>query len=473
MGCLRQLLALLPPTAATAVNGNGDSILHMACESGAAEVVRFLVELLLDRHGSKGALSRVVLGLNSRSLAPLHVAIAHGNSECVEALLSALPVPLAKACANQAGISDLSPLHLCSFGGVENRKAMLVIAKSVLSRGGDPGVHSNALPSTPLHLACRVGFGQLASLLLKSSAPPNAKDEAGMTALHVAAKHGETLCAMLCAQEGADGTVRDDLGRSAAHVAAGSPHGKECLLYLLALGPKMKDAKDATGKVPIMAALEGGAVDNVGALLRAGAKVTTKIINKAKEMLVGAWLVHARADIEKLTEAVKMVESAGAGMKRDNIHLFANHEHKVAEMFQRSMVKAAGEKGGNEIASRILGFVGRGWIAEAESKGVTTAMALSVTLKKTAEYLSGESDGSDGEELVERTVNAAVMAAQASAKFSDAQGGEVQGAKLTRKRRVTAEPWDVFDKPAPRKKGSKKTRKELKDLARIKNRFGM
>ena len=446
----------------------------MACESGAADVVKFLVKILLDRHGSKGALSRVVLGLNSRSLSPLHVATAHGNSKCVETLLSALPAPLARACANQAGISDLTPLHLCSFGGLDSRDAMLEIARSVLSRGGDPGVHSNVLLSTPLHLACTVSFGQLVSLLLKSAATPNAKDEVGMTPLHVAAKYGNTLCAMLCAQEGADGTVRDDLGRSAAHIAAGVEGGKECLLYLLAVGPKMKDAKDAQGRVPILEAIEGGLLENVEVLLRAGAKVEDSTIIKAKEMLVSSWLVHG-ADVEKLTEVVKMVESVSTGIKVDNVHLFSQHEHRVAEMFQRSMVKVAGEKGGNEIASRILGFVGRGWIGgPVENEGVTTAMALSESLKKTAEYLSGESDGSDSEELVEKAVSD--IQTRKLLKENDdgaVDADEVKGNKLYRKRRVTAESWDGFEKPAPRKKGGKKTRKELKDFARVKNRFGM
>mmetsp|Transcript_21431 Transcript_21431/g.44646 ORF Transcript_21431/g.44646 Transcript_21431/m.44646 type:complete len:648 (-) Transcript_21431:72-2015(-) len=460
VSCLRQLLPLLPPTAATAVNGRGDSILHMACEVGASDVVSFLIGLLLSRHGSKGALTRVVLGLNSRSLSPLHVAVAHGYQSCVEALLSSLPVPLARACANQAGVLDLTPLHMCSFGGKENRDGMLDIAKSILAHGGDPGGHSSVLLSTPLHFSCRVGFSQLVSLLLKSSATPNAKDDRGMTPLHVAVKYGNVVCAMLCTQEGADGTVRDDRGRSAVHIAAGVAGGKECLLYLLAVGPKMKDAKDDEGRMPILEAIEGGLLDNLQVLLRAGARVTDVAVAKAKECLVTSYLGNGE-DVNILTEMVKMIESCLRGMEPKNIKYFAKHENEVAELFQRSMVKAAGSKKvGSAIASRILGFVGRGWIAEDDSNEVTTAMALSRSLKKTAECLSSESDNSDSEG--EQGSSVVAVSVQEEATTTK---------KKKRQRRVTAESWDGFEKPAPRTSG--KRRKELKDFARIKNRFGI
>lgn len=45
------LLSNLPPTAATCINGNGDSILHMACESGATDIVAFLVKVRRAKGG--------------------------------------------------------------------------------------------------------------------------------------------------------------------------------------------------------------------------------------------------------------------------------------------------------------------------------------------------------------------------------------------------------------------------------------
>jgi len=390
------------------------------------------LQFLLTKHRSKAALSQVVLGLNSRSLSPLHVGIIQGNSACVEVLLSSIPRSLARECANQAGLSSLTPLHLCAMGG--DRKVMLDIAKFVLEKGGDAGVHSNSLPSTPLHFACREGFARLAGVLLKSSAPPNAKDGLGRTCLHVAAQRGHTLCAMISVQEGADVTVRDDRGRSALHTAAGEIGGGECLLYLLAVGPKMKNSVDSNGVTPLLEAVEDGNLEKVKILLRAGANVTKGAISKARECLVRSYL-ETVGDVGTLTAIVRVVEGTTKGICHDNFEHFGRHEQETAELLNQGMVKIAGKKGGNAIASRILGFVGRRWIAEESngSKGVTTAMALSSTLKRTAECLGGDTDGS-----------------------SDDEG-------------VNIDP--LFEEPAPRKAG--KRRKELKEFVMVKNRFGM
>jgi hypothetical protein len=99
------------------------------------------------------------------------------------------------------------------------------------SNGGGP---DPALYVTPLQLAVARGRVDVATLLLRAGAHPNARDLFGKTALHDAAARRSVQLSELLLAHGADPSATDDAGTSALHIAAAN--GQDGLRPLVARG---------------------------------------------------------------------------------------------------------------------------------------------------------------------------------------------------------------------------------------------
>ncbi|CAD7086086.1 unnamed protein product [Hermetia illucens] len=73
---------------------------------------------------------------------------------------------------------------------------------------------------TPLHRACYNNFVDIAELLLKFKANPNAQTELKWTPLHSACKWSNAECAALLLQHGADVNAKSDGLQTPLHIAA-------------------------------------------------------------------------------------------------------------------------------------------------------------------------------------------------------------------------------------------------------------
>ena len=177
-----------------------DTPLHAACSSSMTDAC---LGLLLASPGID------VEALNGKGETALHVAAAAGANVAVAMLLAAGASPNARA------LDGETPLH---------RATTAPCVKSLIAA---PGVDVNAatpLGYTPLHRAVSRGAHGLACLLVLLSAPglnPNPRDSGGATPLYLAALQGQdwAVSALLDAHIGVDLGARNSSGQTPQQVA--------------------------------------------------------------------------------------------------------------------------------------------------------------------------------------------------------------------------------------------------------------
>ncbi|KAL8773658.1 MAG: hypothetical protein Q9209_001424 [Squamulea sp. 1 TL-2023] len=195
VSCLDMIILLLDKRADINISSaNGRRAIHVAAEKGLVDILQLLIQ-----HGAD---------VNTQSetcYTPLYLACYHNNLDAVRLLLDQrvdINLSSADGCraiqiAAQKGHIDLlqlliqsgaevdyedvkqwSPLCYASFYG---HKA---VAQLLLQHGANARIDSR--DGTPLHLCAERAYLDIADLLLKSGADPNARDEIGVTPLHIA-----------------------------------------------------------------------------------------------------------------------------------------------------------------------------------------------------------------------------------------------------------------------------------------------
>ncbi|KAI9346808.1 ankyrin repeat-containing domain protein [Zopfochytrium polystomum] len=140
-------------------------------------------------------------------------------------------------------------------------------ARLLLERGADVTIASDS-GETALHAACRNAHAEMAALLLDRGADVNARDHDEATPILAAAATGSTGCVQLLFDRGADIHAADKNGRQALHAAAAAAAtandaGDRVVVDV--------DVANSKGVTPLAAAVMGGHLDCVVALLEAGA----------------------------------------------------------------------------------------------------------------------------------------------------------------------------------------------------------
>eukprot|EP00929_Paragymnodinium_shiwhaense_P093580 TRINITY_DN5377_c0_g1_i1.p1 TRINITY_DN5377_c0_g1~~TRINITY_DN5377_c0_g1_i1.p1 ORF type:complete len:1219 (-),score=348.41 TRINITY_DN5377_c0_g1_i1:124-3744(-) len=228
-------LSILDAEAATMKDCNGDTPIHIACETGRLELVRVLTEALDSAEIA-----------NNRGQTPLHYAAHSGHLSIVVALLTDRGDGLGALC--NASALDLEGksllMHACTSGHLD-----LV---NMLLKNRD-GKHTElAIPAFDVNLQSKHGMSAL---------------------LEAAAQGNWQLCPSLILA-GADAAARDRDGFTALHWAAVEDEGLtiSCLLDLnLDI-----DASDARGWTPLMHAVSQGCNEAVRVLVDSGANLSMK-----------------------------------------------------------------------------------------------------------------------------------------------------------------------------------------------------
>ncbi len=110
-------------------------------------------------------------------------------------------------------------LHLACFFGHPN------LAEMLLRYGADPNARSrNAMSVLPLHSAAAARKQRTIEWLVEYGADVNATQQGGWTALHEAARQGNTEMAEYLLSKGADPTLRSEDGKAAADLADEKGH---------------------------------------------------------------------------------------------------------------------------------------------------------------------------------------------------------------------------------------------------------
>ena len=123
--------------------------------------------------------------------------------------------------------------------------------------------------STPLHLAATAGHAEIAGLLLRASANPNARVYGGSTPLHAAAEHGRLEIARALLDHGASTKIMSDAGETPLHAAARK--GQLEVARLLLDRDADPNATSQCGGTPLHAAATAGEAEMAELLLGRGA----------------------------------------------------------------------------------------------------------------------------------------------------------------------------------------------------------
>ena len=165
----------------------GVTPLHIACDSGNEETVRYLVNF--------GNLD--INAIDAFGLTPLMCAAKKGHTAIVKFLVSQ------KECSvDKASASGLTALYHATNGGHND------VVKVLLQDGHCNTTIKNENGTIPLHIAARKGFEIIVKLL--AGGGTNQCDNKGLTALHFACKVGHlAIVKLLTVQKGCNPNVQD------------------------------------------------------------------------------------------------------------------------------------------------------------------------------------------------------------------------------------------------------------------------
>ncbi|KIW80446.1 hypothetical protein Z517_07062 [Fonsecaea pedrosoi CBS 271.37] len=342
------------------INGQGDSVLHVAARHGSEDVVKLLLKCQVDTtaldKGQKTALYRAfeyeqiyVVKLlphqddslkspDTNEMIRLAYATFSGDFPLVRELMSK------EDSVNKEDSVSTILLHWAAAGGSQK------IAELLLEKGFD--VSSLYQYGTPLHFAAIAGEEEVSQLLLKNGADVNANDQYGMTPLHWAAEGGSTEVVKLLLERQCVAiidSVSDD-GQTALHWATLTGE-KGVVEHLLEKGADF-ELRDEDGCTPLHRACVEGHAELIDILIKKGANSESRQRN-------GGTPLHLAAYNNKTDAIRKLLNHNVVSNARDDddwtvLHWAADKGSKDAmELVLSSLKKestgmiAAENKGGN------------------------------------------------------------------------------------------------------------------------------
>ena len=254
--------------------------------------------------------------LNKAGETPLHLALAIGNKNIVNILLSNGAKAELHDTRLMKKITKLLFAKECAniFEADDNLEAL----KFFIEKGAD--IHARyEQDQTLLHVAAKKGNKEIVEFLLSMGADKEAKENKGKTPLHVAIDKGDKEIVELLLSKGADIEAKENQGKTPLHVAI-DKGDKEIVALLLSMGAD-KEAKENQGKTPLHVAIEKGQKEIVELLLSKGLDINAKFDNKKTPLHVA---------IEKGDkEIVELLLSKGAKSDLQDIALIQNITHTL------------------------------------------------------------------------------------------------------------------------------------------------
>lgn len=246
-------------------NEDGDTALHIVARASFAGCVADLLAL------GGAALVGVESGYGTTAL---HEAVAYegndaGRAQCVALLLHDVGDGAKKESLAVAAASfEHTALHMAATN--KHPRCLQLL----LEAGGDPNAKGSH-DDTPLYCACSSGSSACVKLLLEAGAAVGAADSAGFTPLHMAAQEGSSDCIAILLKSGAPLEARTEEGLTPLHVACCGGH-VGAVAALLAAGAAVDAMDEENEHTPLFHTAEGGQVECLRLLLKAGADIEKK-----------------------------------------------------------------------------------------------------------------------------------------------------------------------------------------------------
>ena len=184
------------------LNEDGDCLLHIACQWGDVDIVRYLIT---DERCNPSIQS------STSKNTPLHIAAKCGQEDTIDQLFSC------KECNPNAQNKDGdTPLH---FAVRQSKTA--AISKLLAHQQCSINVQNND-GDTPLHIAAKYGqVDTIDQLLSYNECNPNVENKDGDTPLHIAVGHNKTsVISKLLAHQQCSINVQNNVGDTPLHIAA-------------------------------------------------------------------------------------------------------------------------------------------------------------------------------------------------------------------------------------------------------------
>lgn len=179
----------------------------------------------------------------------LHLAAERGD-ELMVGLLLTQPLVWKSHLAMPCG-QGRTAIHYAAWSGSR------AVVESLLNLGSDTSAVDEE-GNLPIHIASRMGFDPVVSLLLRDDEPRmNARGCNGLTPIHYAAMNGHHAVVLLLVERGADLAAKDDVGWMPLHYAASSGD-KETTSLLIKHHVDIDIVDDKLGWTPLhFAAMNG------------------------------------------------------------------------------------------------------------------------------------------------------------------------------------------------------------------------
>ncbi|OMJ82264.1 hypothetical protein SteCoe_17043 [Stentor coeruleus] len=189
-------------------------------------------------------------------------------------LLEFLRVSDINACKKAVDSNQKNAMHVAA------RDEQLEILKILVEKGWEIDVRDKHM-TTPLHQACNMGHGEIASYLLEVGANPELQDTLGRNALmYGACAPSSDVCRILLGKNKGLVESKDYTGRTTLHYSVFNPHSRqtEIMKILVEAGVKI-DVMDEEQKTPLHHACEAGKTKAIRWLIKWGANVGAKTID--------------------------------------------------------------------------------------------------------------------------------------------------------------------------------------------------
>jgi ankyrin repeat protein len=212
-------------------------------------------------------LKRTFKAPSTLSETPLHYAAFCGLSDVIEFLV----IEHSQDVNSRNFIGGETPLHLNSRVGYVDVARLLIELGADLAAQGERG-------STPLHRASEWGHADLARFLIEHGADVAAQDRDGPTPLHRASSRGHVNVARLLMEYGADAASQDEHGRTPLHPPSSGGYftSNADLVRLLVEHGADAAAQDEHGWTPLHEASSRGDVGLAQLLIECGANAAVQ-----------------------------------------------------------------------------------------------------------------------------------------------------------------------------------------------------